>query len=249
VTAPNTTTSPARPNTRAGRFRLIAALGAQLRQRRALVALVLLLVTFVALAHRVRSPEIRAWDAGVSREFQEADTPALTAVAIALTAAGGGAGLAVCAVPAAVWLVRTRRPKALTLLLLTISGHLINAALKVPFSRPRPGPEDLVEVLYRSAGTSFPSGHAQTATMFFGFWAFLVAVHVSRRGLRHALIAVLVTAALAICWSRVYLGGHFVSDIAGGIAAGLFFLLLWAAAYRWMAAGELVPALPSSPAR
>ncbi len=80
-----------------------------------------------------------------------------------------------------------------------------------------------------------------TAVMFFGFWAFLVGVHVARPERRYIGVAVLVLAAIAVCWSRVYVGNHFVSDIAGGAAAGLFFLFLWGAAYRSLGAAELAP--------
>jgi hypothetical protein len=70
---------------------------------------------------------------------------------------------------------------------------------------------------------SFPSGHAMMATLTFGILAILVGYAMNRwsRALMIASTAMLI---IAIGFSRVYLGAHWLSDVFGGILLGLILL-------------------------
>lgn len=68
--------------------------------------------------------------------------------------------------------------------------------------------------LAHAATASFPSFHAAVA----GAWALALALFAPSRPCRWLLVAGGV--ALAIAWSRVFLGLHFVSDIAVGLLLG-----------------------------
>ncbi|MBC8143290.1 MAG: phosphatase PAP2 family protein [Armatimonadetes bacterium] len=219
----------------------MAAIAAWLRLRRGVIAVTLLFALFACLTFFIKLPQSRQWDADVSRFVQRADTPLLTTLCEGLTALGTGGGLLILSLPVGVWLWRTRRPVGAILFPLTVAGHAINIAVKALFNRPRPGVDDHVLVILAAQGSSFPSGHAQAATLFFGFLAVLIAIHVRTRRARHVLIAAAVVVALAICYSRVYLGGHFLSDVVGGIAAGLICLWGWTQFYRRFAAQEFAP--------
>lgn len=229
------------------RFARLAAAQAWFRARRGLIAVVFLLGIFVLLTVVAKSPGLRDWDADVSRFVQRGESAPLTAIARAFTILGNGPVLLIVSLPALAWLWRTRKPVAGALLVAAISGHLLNIALKAAVNRPRPSEADEVAKLFETNGSSFPSGHAMTAVMFFGFLAVLIQVHVRSRPLRRLLIALTTFLALGICLSRVYLGNHFTSDIVGGIAAGLLFLFAWVVAYRRWGAEEFAPVVSNNP--
>ncbi|MGH6907884.1 MAG: phosphatase PAP2 family protein, partial [Aestuariivirga sp.] len=66
---------------------------------------------------------------------------------------------------------------------------------------------------------SFPSGHATMAALIFGILAVLVS-HSMGRWARALVYAVCALAVVAIAYSRVYLGAHWLSDVLGGLLFG-----------------------------
>jgi undecaprenyl-diphosphatase len=89
--------------------------------------------------------------------------------------------------------------------------------VKLAFDRPRP---QVFTWGTHAATTSFPSGHAMSAAAVYGTIAFLAARLAHRRAVRigvHGAAAVLV---LAICFSRIYLGVHYPSDVVAGALLG-----------------------------
>jgi undecaprenyl-diphosphatase len=105
----------------------------------------------------------------------------------------------------------------LVLALATVS----NMMLKRFIDRARPGIEHLVSV----ETLSYPSGHAMSAMAFYGFLIFLVTKFNINKVMKYVLILVLITLILSIGISRIYLGVHFPSDIAGGFIAGLIWVV------------------------
>ena len=115
------------------------------------------------------------------------------------------------------WLTR-HRYSAVLLLVATAGGIGLNNILKVGFSRPRP---HIFEWGTHVSSWSFPSGHAMSATVVYVTVAYLAARlqkrHVAR--LATLLIAALIVA--TICFSRLYLGVHYPSDVVAGVIIGL----------------------------
>jgi undecaprenyl-diphosphatase len=124
-------------------------------------------------------------------------------------------GTLVCAV-----LYRRRHLVEAALLPVVLGGsELLNLILKLSFHRTRP------EVAFVDLDTySFPSGHAMMATAAYGALAYLAWSHL-RTGRARLLLAVATAVLVAlICFSRLYLGVHYLSDVLAGVAGGAFWL-------------------------
>lgn len=131
---------------------------------------------------------------------------ALTVLFRALTFLGDATFFLVV-LPLGYWLVRRDAFLRGTLLLLVTA--LVNSGLKGIFQLPRPEIPHLVA----ASGWSFPSGHAQIASVI---WPWLALEMRWRRA--WPLVALLVA---GIAFSRVYLGVHYPIDVICGVAIGL----------------------------
>lgn len=112
---------------------------------------------------------------------------------------------------------------ALFVFVASMGGWILNNALKVLFSRPRP---DVVPHLREVMTMSFPSGHALTsAVVFLTLGALLMRVTTRPIARFYCMgIAMLATALVGV--SRVYLGVHYPSDVLAGWVIGLSWALL-----------------------
>ncbi|HEX8003644.1 MAG TPA: phosphatase PAP2 family protein [Mycobacteriales bacterium] len=197
------------------------------------VALLLAAVPFgILLEQVVRTGPLLDVDHGVAVRVHEYVTrhDALRVAARAVTALGGPLALYPLGAAATAWILRKgRRRLAFYVAVTGLGGALLNSVVKLLVARPRP----VFEVpLAHALGKSFPSGHAMASTVVYGalLLAFLPALR--RRGLARAATAGTVALVLAIAASRVALGVHFLSDVAGGITLGVAWLCASTAAFR-----------------
>jgi len=149
------------------------------------------------------------------------DRPVALAVARALTALGEPTVLIGAGVLIALWLWHVGRVRTgLALVLVTLTGRVLTEAQKYWIARIRPELEPHLVVVKTS---SFPSGHAASSMIFFLSLALAFSAH-SRR--RFAAAGAAIMLSLMIGTSRVMLGVHWPSDVIGGWAFGLLWVLL-----------------------
>lgn len=123
--------------------------------------------------------------------------------------------------------LRARDHALVATALLVLLAMALNPAFKEIVRRDRPTVSDLTIREY-APGFGFPSGHVQSATLVYGYAAFVIA----RRLPRPASIAGVAASLLAIAFiafDRVYNGVHWPSDVLGGatIAALLLAAAVW----------------------
>lgn len=146
--------------------------------------------------------------------------------------------LTVCGI-LALW----RRQRYILPFLVTLGGSTATALLgKVAFQRPRPAGV----AVYREWSYSFPSGHAVIATALYGFVVYLLWRRTAQWGQRLNIFFAGFVLMLALGFSRLYLGVHFLSDVLGGYLLGLLWLIIGVSFAEWRRAewGPVSAAVP-----
>ncbi len=108
-----------------------------------------------------------------------------------------------------------------------IASQLVSTFLKTIYKRQRP--EHWLKRHETSAG--YPSGHATTATVTYAGIALGVLLPIDptiAEPVRDTIAAISAACAAGIAWSRLALGAHYLSDVAGGIMLGTATLSLLA---------------------
>jgi membrane-associated phospholipid phosphatase len=204
-----------------------------LRALLAASALVLVAVPFGLLLFLVQdkwSPLARA-DAGARDDLHSyavQNESFVSAMRVLSTLGSTPAWVAVFALVVA-WLLWRRLPRLALFVLVTVAGSsLLNQVVKVAVDRSRPVLPNPVE---HANGMSFPSGHAQAAMVGYAvlLLVFLPVVHGGWRRMAGCGAVLLV---LAIGFSRVALGVHYVSDVLAGYILGAAWVAAMTAAFN-----------------
>jgi undecaprenyl-diphosphatase len=162
-----------------------------------------------------------AFDRSVYEALYSGDRPVLLAIARAFTALGEPTVLVTAGFLVAGWIWWRHHPHlALAILLIVLVGRGLAEAQKYWIARARPDLEPHLVVVKTS---SFPSGHA-TSSMIFYLTVALALTMETRWNRVAAAGAILLS--LLIGTSRVMLGVHWPSDVIGGWAFGLLWVLL-----------------------
>ncbi|RJR14158.1 phosphatase PAP2 family protein [Candidatus Parcubacteria bacterium] len=75
---------------------------------------------------------------------------------------------------------------------------------------------------YEEVWYSFPSAHAALAAAFYGFLMYIAWHSIPSARLRTLTRGVFIAIIIAVAFSRLYLGVHFLSDVVAGLALGVF---------------------------
>jgi undecaprenyl-diphosphatase len=208
----------------AGRFVGTSAAG--------LVALALGAGAFAVLLTLVTSESpVLAVDRGVAARLNEAVTgqPLLVAVLDLVTGLGGGPTSALILTTLTVGLLIRRRPRLAIYVAVTgVGAAVLSPAVKMLIGRLRPAVETPVAFV---GGASFPSGHALGSIVTYGV-LLLVLVPVLRPRWRRPVIVAVTLLVVAIGFTRLALGVHFLTDVLAGWLLGLGWLAVTTVAFR-----------------
>jgi undecaprenyl-diphosphatase len=187
------------------------------------------LVLFFGLTTAVLAGVADTWYRTLMLDLAAGLEPWLTGWLKVLSIAGSG----LIEIPLALVLVlglvlRKRKVEASWYAAAALSGWALSGLAKLAVQRPRP---HLIPRLMHGGGWfSYPSGHSMLAPIIFGLGIIVWAAPWPSPALRRAALVLAALFALAIGFSRVYLGVHYPSDVLGGLLLGTAWsalALLW----------------------
>ena len=113
--------------------------------------------------------------------------------------------------------------KGLFSILILVIVTLLNQLLKRIIQRPRPEGYRLIT----ENGYSFPSGHSMASMAFYGFIIYLIWKLVKNKKIKYLETGILGIFIFLIGFSRIYLGVHYASDVVGGFAISIAYLIMF----------------------
>jgi undecaprenyl-diphosphatase len=187
--------------------------------------------TTVALALATRTRRVQRWDDAIERRAARTRSR-VQLVARLATLPGARFGHPAIGTVVALWILDARGGPARRILVplaaASIGAIAAHYGVKLFYRRPRPR----VALRRGKREPAFPSGHTADATAVLATSAYLLL----REDVAPPLVVVPTTALLAVGtgWSRVALGWHWASDVAGGWLAGIGVAAGCAASYEWL---------------
>jgi len=177
---------------------------------------------FVELTDALKTEALAYYDQRITDYVISLRSPGLTQYFKIVTEIGDAYGyLVVLVIVTVLSALVFKRWKYIGQIVLVLALSAIsNMMLKRAIDRARPGIEHLVSV----ETLSYPSGHAMSAMAFYGFLIYLIYNFDMGRWVKVGSILFFIVLILSIGISRIYLGVHFPSDIAGGFIAGLIWV-------------------------
>ena len=100
-----------------------------------------------------------------------------------------------------------------------VGSEVTTYILKLIVDRARPS-----DALILEHSASFPSGHATIAIAFYGFLAYLLLREIKKYRALTLVVSIIII--LAIGFSRLYLGVHYLSDVLVGYLIGVVWLVI-----------------------
>jgi undecaprenyl-diphosphatase len=142
-------------------------------------------------------------------------------IALLVSVFGSTAGIIVGLI--AITGVFCHRPDIVTRVWIALLGSTVSGAyLKDWVHRARPDTLPWLQPITNSF--SFPSGHANASTVFYGFLALLLFVHAPTKLRKTLALVIPGIGILLIGFSRIALNYHYASDVLGGFLLGGFWL-------------------------
>ena len=186
------------------------------------------LSSFAFVADRIYGRDTSALDTAANPFLHSIASPGLDLVMTGITNLGSIPVVAFLFIVAeALLLYSGYRARALFLAVAIGGSVALNNTLKAVVHRPRP----VLPWAHVLPDFSFPSGHTMNTVVFYLAIAVIVWVTFGRRaGILAVGVALIVS--VAVGFSRIYLGYHYLTDVVGGFAAGIGWLLTVALAFE-----------------
>lgn len=192
---------------------------------------VLSVLCFAVIALLVAIDRIARFDSLVTEIVQSRESPWLTQAMILFSLIGSLPVVTVLAIGIMIFLyfVLRHRLEIILFIVIVAGAALLNPLLKLAFQRERPDLYRLAE----ATGYSFPSGHSMEAFALYAALAFLLWKHIPKRPGRTTVILLSAFMIVTIGISRIYLGVHYPSDVAGGYLAGCIWFSWSIWCFQW----------------
>lgn len=176
-------------------------------------------------------------DTNTFMALRDLRTPGWDSVMIGITELGDTGVAWAMTIAVAAWLTHQKAWRTLAYWLVAVAGgSLLNTVIKSTLHRARP-----TELYLNGASAfSFPSGHSTVNAVLYGFLAILVVRQIAPIWRTPVTIGAGALIA-AIAFSRLYLGAHWLSDVAGGLAFGAMWLALLTLVYMYRRAEHIEP--------
>jgi membrane-associated phospholipid phosphatase len=205
------------------------------------MAAVLAIGIFAVLAILVAvHPEPFGVDRAAARFASSVRTGPVTAAMRTVSVLGSFPAIAlqIAVIGGAILLARRDPRPGLWMLAAAVGAWILSNSFKALLDRPRPEPG-----LVDADGAAFPSGHATQGTAYFLMLAVVLAVTLPRPWRVPAATLALAIGILSGL-SRIYLGVHWATDVAGGFALGL----AWTLGLLALRRDRFEPGVPAEPA-
>ncbi len=182
------------------------------------ISLISLLI-FLALA--ILIPQTSTLDKSLNAQITKIQTSVFTEIMILMTNLADALAIVILTLIVISALIYHKRYKHSKLFILSIlASYILGFLAKILINRPRP-----VNALITELDSSFPSGHAIRAIIFFGLLIFLFKDNIKNKAQKLLFIKTNIFLILLIGFSRLYLGVHYFTDVLAGYALGLFILM------------------------
>ena len=168
-------------------------------------------------------------DVEIAQWLHERATPTGTRWMLVITHLHSTIAISCYAVVIGVLLYAKRQGRRLVTLFACVAGGMVlNVAMKFAFHRARPFFD---QPLLTLPTYSFPSGHVAASTIFYGLGVAWVFGRTRNPGWRLLALLAAASAIAIVAYSRMYLGVHYLSDVAAAFAEGVAWLALCLSAF------------------
>ena len=150
----------------------------------------------------------------------------LTAIMKGITNLASAYALIAITIASFVFIKNKKIGKCITVNL--VLSTLLNQILKYVVQRPRPEGYMIIN----ENGYSFPSGHSMISMAFYGLIIYLIWKKIKNVKIKYLLCGLLSILIPLIGFSRIYLGVHYASDVIGGFAISIAYLVLYIGAVK-----------------
>lgn len=194
------------------------------------VALLYTLILSLGIVEGViRSDVVSGVDMHVANLLAVFRHPRLNDVMTWISLLGKAQVILVYAAIGTVLLFMWRRTVYIIPLWLTLAGGVGMTMLSnLAFFRPRPAVALVLE-----SSSSFPSPHACLSVAFYGFILSMILRHIQSYNMRMNLLFACVIGILAVGFSRIFLGAHYLSDVCAGYILGALCLVIGLSLVQW----------------
>lgn len=120
-------------------------------------------------------------------------------------------------------LIIRRQREAIILVVSITSAFFLEFLTKILIHRLRPE-----NALIKLTDYSFPSGHSTLSALIFTLMIYAFKDNIKNKILKYSFITFCILAFLAIGFSRIYIDVHWLSDVLGGFALGIFCFAIFA---------------------